>query len=121
MPSVPELMVILVIIMMFFGVGKLPEVLKQFGKGVKEFKDASEGVERKGKGARRDEPEEDEDEDGEQAAIEEFKRKRKAAKQLTASPGAPAAPARARDPAATGDDADGGGDNDDSGSTPRSR
>lgn len=110
LPSVSEWMVILVIIMMFFGVGKLPEVLKQFGKGVREFKDASEGVERKGR--RRAEEDEDEDDDDERAAYEEFRRKRREQKQLTASrtPDAP----RARDTAS--DDAD--GDNDDVGSAP---
>ncbi|MSP54437.1 MAG: hypothetical protein EXR69_02345 [Myxococcales bacterium] len=125
MPSVATLMVVLVILMMFFGVGKLPDVLKQFGKGVKEFKDASEGLTRKGKGTLRDEPggdepEEDED-DGERAAVEEFKRKRKASKQLTAGPGTASSPARVADRVPVGDDADGSGDNDDAGSTPRSR
>lgn len=134
LPSVSEWMVILVIIMMFFGVGKLPDVLKQFGKGVKEFKDASEGVERKGKGGRSrpsgsedderngtDEDDED-DEDEERAAFEEFRRKRRAAKQLTSSKGGEgAAPSpRAKDPASL-DDADADGDNDDAGSTPKKR
>jgi sec-independent protein translocase protein TatA len=40
MPSVPELILILVIVMMLFGIGKLPQVFDQFGKGVKAFKDA---------------------------------------------------------------------------------
>ncbi len=40
MPSAPELILILVIVMMLFGVGKLPDVFQQFGKGMKAFKDA---------------------------------------------------------------------------------
>ncbi len=38
-PGFPEMMVILVIVIMLFGVGKLPKVLSQMGKGVKAFKD----------------------------------------------------------------------------------
>lgn len=40
MPSVPELLLILVIVMMLFGVGRLPQVFEQFGKGMKAFRDA---------------------------------------------------------------------------------
>lgn len=36
-----ELIIILVIILIVFGVGKLPEVGRGLGKGIKEFKDAS--------------------------------------------------------------------------------
>jgi sec-independent protein translocase protein TatA len=39
MPGLPEMLIILVIILMLFGVGKLPKVLSQMGKGVKAFKD----------------------------------------------------------------------------------
>lgn len=35
-----ELLVILVIVLIVFGAGKLPEVLASFGKGVKAFRDA---------------------------------------------------------------------------------
>ena len=38
MPGLPELMIILVIVVIFFGVGKLPNVMGQMGKGVKAFK-----------------------------------------------------------------------------------
>jgi sec-independent protein translocase protein TatA len=37
----PELIIVLVIILIIFGAGKLPEVLGQMGKGVSEFKKAS--------------------------------------------------------------------------------
>ncbi len=40
-PSGWELVIILVIIMMLFGVGKLPEVAKSLGGSVKAFKDAT--------------------------------------------------------------------------------
>jgi len=45
MPAGSEWLIILVIVLIFFGAGKLPDVLKQMGKGVKEFKDASRGDE----------------------------------------------------------------------------
>jgi sec-independent protein translocase protein TatA len=39
-PGPWELMLILVLVMIFFGVGKLPEVGKAIGKSIKSFKDA---------------------------------------------------------------------------------
>ena len=39
MPGSTELIIILTIIVIFFGVGKLPAVLGQMGRGVKAFKD----------------------------------------------------------------------------------
>lgn len=41
--GVQELMLILVIAMFFFGGKKLPEIAKGLGKGIREFKFASEG------------------------------------------------------------------------------
>lgn len=38
-PSGGEWLIVLVIIVIFFGIGKLPSVLGQMGKGVKAFKD----------------------------------------------------------------------------------
>ena len=38
-PSGAEWLIVLVIVVIFFGVGKLPAVLGQMGKGVKAFKD----------------------------------------------------------------------------------
>jgi sec-independent protein translocase protein TatA len=38
-----ELVIVLVIIMIIFGAGKLPEVVKSLGQGVKEFKQESTG------------------------------------------------------------------------------
>jgi sec-independent protein translocase protein TatA len=39
MPGMGELLIILVIVMLFFGVGRLPSVLSEMGKGIKAFKD----------------------------------------------------------------------------------
>lgn len=39
MPGPWELGIILVIVLIFFGIGKLPQVLGQLGAGVKSFKD----------------------------------------------------------------------------------
>jgi sec-independent protein translocase protein TatA len=44
MPSGPELIIIVVIILLLFGGKKIPELMRGLGKGVKEFKNASEGV-----------------------------------------------------------------------------
>jgi len=42
-----ELVVILVIVLIVFGAGKLPEVFGQLGKGVRTFRDESSGTETK--------------------------------------------------------------------------
>ncbi len=39
--GMPELIVILVIIVIIFGAGKLPEIGSGIGKGIKNFKDAN--------------------------------------------------------------------------------
>jgi sec-independent protein translocase protein TatA len=41
----PELIIILVIIVLIFGVGKLPEVGQALGKGIREFRGAADGLE----------------------------------------------------------------------------
>jgi sec-independent protein translocase protein TatA len=40
---VPELLIILVIIVLAFGVGKLPETGKALGQGIREFTESSRG------------------------------------------------------------------------------
>ena len=45
MPGMGEWLVILVIILIVFGAGKLPQVMSQAGKGIKAFKDGAEGKE----------------------------------------------------------------------------
>ncbi len=42
----PELMIILLAILLLFGGNKLPELARGLGKGIREFKDASENVKR---------------------------------------------------------------------------
>jgi len=38
-----EIVLILVVVLLLFGGKKIPELMKGFGKGIKEFKDASKG------------------------------------------------------------------------------
>lgn len=38
-----ELIIILVIVLLIFGAGRLPEVFRSLGSGIKEFRDASSG------------------------------------------------------------------------------
>ena len=40
----PEIVVILVIVLLLFGGKKIAELMKGIGKGMKEFKDASKGI-----------------------------------------------------------------------------
>ncbi|MBN1593240.1 MAG: twin-arginine translocase TatA/TatE family subunit [Candidatus Coatesbacteria bacterium] len=42
-PGPTELIVILVIVLIIFGAGKLPGIGKALGKGIKEFKDGTTG------------------------------------------------------------------------------
>ena len=47
----PELMIILVIIILFFGAGKLPQVGSALGKGIKEFRKSTEELDAKDESA----------------------------------------------------------------------
>jgi sec-independent protein translocase protein TatA len=47
--GMPELIVILVIIVIIFGAGKLPEIGSGIGKGIKNFKEATKKEEEKKK------------------------------------------------------------------------
>ena len=40
----PEIIIILVIVLLMFGGKKIPELMKGLGRGMKDFKDASKGV-----------------------------------------------------------------------------
>lgn len=40
----PELLIILVIVFLVFGAGKLPEVMAKLGQGAKAFKEGANGV-----------------------------------------------------------------------------
>lgn len=46
MPSlgVPELLIILLLVIIIFGVGKLPEIGGALGKGIREFRRSTEGL-----------------------------------------------------------------------------
>jgi len=41
--GVPELVIILVIIILVFGVGKLPQIGKVVGQGIREFREGAQG------------------------------------------------------------------------------
>jgi sec-independent protein translocase protein TatA len=41
--GMPELLIILVIILIIFGAGKLPEIGRGLGKGIRNFKDSATG------------------------------------------------------------------------------
>lgn len=43
--GLPELLIVLVIIVIIFGVGKLPEIGGALGKGIREFRAAQQGLE----------------------------------------------------------------------------
>ncbi len=40
----PEIMLIMAVVLLLFGGKKLPELARGLGKGIREFKDASDGV-----------------------------------------------------------------------------
>lgn len=42
--GMPELIILLVVILIIFGVGRLPEVGGALGKGIREFRNASSGA-----------------------------------------------------------------------------
>ncbi len=46
--GLPELLVILVIVVLIFGAGKLPQLGKGLGEGIRNFKDSMKGDDRKG-------------------------------------------------------------------------
>ena len=61
----PELMIILVIIMIIFGAGKLPEIGSAFGRSIKNFKSSMKEAQ--------EQDENDQLEEGQKASIEEGK------------------------------------------------
>jgi sec-independent protein translocase protein TatA len=50
--GIPELLIILVIVLIFFGVGKLPQIGKALGEGIRGFREGSRGDGDKGDGGR---------------------------------------------------------------------
>ncbi len=80
MPGMTEWIIILVIVLIFFGAGKLPSVMKQFGRGIREFKDAAAGEEEsvKADGEKKGPPKqlaEGDELDDEDASVKEKSRK----------------------------------------------
>lgn len=47
MPSMPELLIILAIVVLLFGAKKIPDLAKGLGKGIKDFKQAVKEDEKK--------------------------------------------------------------------------
>ena len=63
--GIPELLIVLVIVMIFFGVGKLPEIGESMGKALKGFKDAQSDLDSVASGEERIEAEIEEAEEKE--------------------------------------------------------
>lgn len=55
--GIPELVIILVIILIIFGAGKLPEIGAGLGKGIKQFKNATKESKIEDKEDKEEEPE----------------------------------------------------------------
>lgn len=49
MPNGMELILIVLVVLLLFGGKKIPELMKGLGKGIKDFKDASKGVDTENK------------------------------------------------------------------------
>ena len=45
--GMPEILVILAVVLLLFGGKKIPELMKGLGSGIKEFKDAAKGEDKK--------------------------------------------------------------------------
>jgi sec-independent protein translocase protein TatA len=56
----PELLIVLVIIIIIFGVGKLPEIGGALGKGIREFRTAQQGLDEETKSAEEKQEEKEE-------------------------------------------------------------
>ena len=48
----PEIILILAIVLIVFGAGKLPDVMSQLGRGVREFRDSAAGKDEEKKPAK---------------------------------------------------------------------
>lgn len=70
--SIWHWVIVLAIILILFGPGKLPDVFRQAGKGIKAFKDASEGRDEKARAA----ADEDADVDEEEEIRQEIRRRK---------------------------------------------
>jgi|SRR3954452_9209719 sec-independent protein translocase protein TatA len=90
--GVPELLVILVVVLLIFGPKRLPQLGRQLGGGMREFKDSIQG-----KGGDDD----DEDEDATAASSRPELTRAQQADVLDPTPDATKAPTGARDESAT--------------------
>ena len=61
MPSGPELIIILFVVILLFGAKKLPELAQGLGKGIREFKKATHEVEEESPQDKKDAPSEKDD------------------------------------------------------------
>ena len=52
-----EIILIALVVLLFFGGKKIPELMKGLGKGVKSFKDGMNGLEEEGKEAKKEDKE----------------------------------------------------------------
>ena len=43
-PGVPELLLILLLVLLVFGAGKLPSVFRSLGEGLKSFREGQQGI-----------------------------------------------------------------------------
>ena len=43
-PGIPELLLVLVLVLILFGAGKLPSVFRTLGEGIRSFREGQEGV-----------------------------------------------------------------------------
>ena len=55
--GMPELLIVLVIILIIFGAGKLPEIGKGLGKGIRNFRNATSGTDEIDVSAKKDDNE----------------------------------------------------------------
>jgi sec-independent protein translocase protein TatA len=51
-----EILIILLVVLLFFGAKRIPELAKGLGKGMREFKDAMSGIENEVRNAANDNP-----------------------------------------------------------------
>ena len=71
MPSMPELLIVLAIVVLLFGAKKIPDLAKGMGKGIKDFKKAIKDDEEEPKEIAKNDA--DADADATEAKIEEQK------------------------------------------------
>ncbi|MCC7233391.1 MAG: twin-arginine translocase TatA/TatE family subunit [Bacteroidia bacterium] len=66
-----EIFVILLVVLLFFGSKRIPELAKGLGKGMREFKDAMNGIEKEVRNASNDTPNTTQNKEPEDKKIEQ--------------------------------------------------